>query len=130
MKWLTEEEIKEAAKKSKRAAIKMSIRHWEQLHSVTLREFFEAEKKDLASIGGDYCSLCRRYNWKPSILKSPRPCPLINTICGEEERCSWAWRDVSAIVNYADGLEYITGIEEMAWRYATLMMLQELRKLL
>ena len=64
MKWLTQKQVKEAAKKSRKAAIECSRLHWEQLATCTKGELL-AKTRQLSEyhdlIGCDYCSLCIRY---------------------------------------------------------------------
>lgn len=77
MKWLTQKEVKEAGKKSKKAAIRCSIEHWQQIVDATWEEL---EKK--IQLGGGvassslvhvpYCALCQRYYKRGTC----RLCPL------------------------------------------------------
>lgn len=58
MKWLTIKEAKAAGKKSKRAAIACSKKHWYQNWQAK-----EAEMKLLSNaVGGHLCALCHRYS--------------------------------------------------------------------
>lgn len=63
MKWLTQKYIKTQAKKSERAAIKVSWEHWEQLATATEKELRKAlwGSRPKVTIGRNYCSLCQRY---------------------------------------------------------------------
>lgn len=58
MKWLTQKEIKAAAKKSEKAAIACSVLHWEQILTATKRDFHEPSAGTVYSID---CALCIRH---------------------------------------------------------------------
>ena len=58
MKWLTQKYIRKQAKKSKRAAIKVSVEHWRQLAEATEEELVKAVEKGQVSIGPEFCGLC------------------------------------------------------------------------
>lgn len=63
MKWLTQKEVKAAAKKSKKAAIACSVLHWEQILTATKEElcdFYDNRSDDL--VRSPYCALCCRFN--------------------------------------------------------------------
>ena len=62
MRWLTQKEIKVAAKKSKRAAKKCSQEHWRQLSTATEDELKKGLKKKRVSTRNKHCALCIRYD--------------------------------------------------------------------
>ncbi len=66
MRWLTQAEVKIAAKKSKRAAIACSKKHWKQNATATQKE--TAGKGGLTDEG--LCALCQRYG-EPSCEGCP-----------------------------------------------------------
>jgi len=61
MKWLTGEEVRAAAKKSKRAAIACAKKHWWQNHTATEKEM-RVFAKTHRPAGYRLCALCWRYN--------------------------------------------------------------------
>lgn len=61
MDWLTQEEIKAAAKKSEKAAIACSVKHWEQILAATK---WELQRADHAIMYGKNCALCIRHKDK------------------------------------------------------------------
>ena len=67
MRWLTQAEVKIAAKKSKRAAIACSKKHWKQNATATQKET-EAGKGGLTD--DRLCALCQRYG-EPSCEGCP-----------------------------------------------------------
>ena len=62
MKWITEKQIKAAAKKSHKAAIEMSKKHWMQVVTATKRELIDGYNKGLVDLWGTHCALCQRYS--------------------------------------------------------------------
>jgi len=61
MNWLTQNEIKAAAKKSLKAAKACSLQHWQQLRQATPKELFAALNHDDVEITVEFCALCQRY---------------------------------------------------------------------
>lgn len=64
MKWLSQKQIKEAAKKSPKAAHDCVIEHWTQLATCTFREFIaivKAEHQIRNIIGSSACAYCLKY---------------------------------------------------------------------
>jgi len=57
MKWLTREQVKQAAEESPEAALDCSILHYEQMQQATIREIEAKESR----FGGSHCALCQRY---------------------------------------------------------------------
>ncbi len=64
MKWLTKEEIREAAEKSHLAACECSLEHWMQIKAAGAGELREAMNEDLVGVCCSYCALCVRYRGK------------------------------------------------------------------
>ena len=60
MKWLTKKQINAAAKKSLRAAWRMSIEHWIQMCSVDEEEYDKASVHGRVSMSDVHCALCVR----------------------------------------------------------------------
>ena len=60
MEWLTEKEVAAAAKKSKRAAIACSKKHWKQNYTATEEEIDEY-CDNYRIVNADSCALCVRY---------------------------------------------------------------------
>jgi len=94
MKWLTCEQVRQAAKESLEAAITCSILHYEQIQQATIEEI--EEKVSMFSCA--YCALCRRYYkaYKVERLRC-RDCPLEKAGYRCEKanspwrRVKWAW---------------------------------------
>lgn len=62
IKWLTLKQIKAAAKRSKKAAFKCSLLHWEQLASATPGQLKAAlAMPRRTGIFANQCAMCRRY---------------------------------------------------------------------
>ena len=63
VKWLTQKQVKEAAKKSRKAAIECSRLHWEQLATATDEESGNKRDSLMMSVldGHEYCALCKRF---------------------------------------------------------------------
>jgi len=61
MEWLTRKEIREAAKKSEEAAVKCSIKHWEQIRDATRAELTQGYDNDRVISNHEFCALCKRY---------------------------------------------------------------------
>ncbi len=77
MKWLTQKQIKEAAKKSPKAAKDCVIEHWTQLATCTFKEFVWAVKQGKASIWGGFCAFCIRARNEDDVLFcSTKKCPV------------------------------------------------------
>ena len=63
MKWLTQKEVKVAAKKSNKAAIACSVMHYEQILAAKKWEIQRNHKRNhLWLTGPDLCALCERCN--------------------------------------------------------------------
>lgn len=60
MKWLTRSQVKKEARKSAKAALNCSIKHWEQICSATKAECKEADEQGIL-FGCFICGLCVRY---------------------------------------------------------------------
>lgn len=81
MKWLSQKEIKERAKKSKREAIKVSWEHWEQLAICTENQLRSGIKQGRVSKYAKHCGLCRRYILPTGTCKK---CPIGPVLCCAE----------------------------------------------
>jgi len=73
MRWITKEEVKEAAQAGRREAVLCSIRHWVQCKVATPAQLRYAKKKYGGIDGCDiirsgHCALCTRYklDWQHS----------------------------------------------------------------
>ena len=78
MKWLTLTEIGHRAR-SKKGALKVSYKHWNQLYQATAKELRKAYEKKV-DVNWDYCGLCRYY--RISGGTNCRFCPLISCRAG------------------------------------------------
>ena len=73
MEWLTEAEIRAAAERGKKPAIRISSKHWWQMATATEEEFSDGLDNDKTGVGERYCALCQRYGkCKKCILKNPQ----------------------------------------------------------
>ena len=61
MKWITRKEVKQAAKKSRQTAIKMSIKHWQQLEGASFYELRNKQRSTPNILTENYCALCQRF---------------------------------------------------------------------
>ncbi len=61
MKWLTQKQVKEAAKKSPKAAHDCVIEHWTQLATCTFDELKKVIKSKSNIINSCYCAFCSKY---------------------------------------------------------------------
>jgi len=86
MKWITKNQVKAAAKKSHKAAVAMTKKHWHQLFTATKQEIIDAYRKGLVACDDDYCALCKRYHKN----KSCNECPLKDSF---PRSCCKEWRD-------------------------------------
>lgn len=82
MEWLTKEEIKKAAEKSTQDAIRMSIRHWEQIRDCTPKELRDAWGYKMIDSSSDFCALCYRFG---DSLHCDKECPLMKEAMEENE---------------------------------------------
>lgn len=122
MKFITQAYVKAEAKKSKKAAIKCSILHHEQLLAASYEELRKKHisLKTRGLIGGKYCALCQRF-----LLC--RQCPLAKAgnICGV---VGSLWEEVRFQYNMmykTDKREYYT-----AFRAAERKLIAALKELL
>ena len=90
MKWVTKKEVKAAAKRGRRAALKCTQKHWWQLKTATEDQLRAGRRSHRASIQSDRCALCVRYLRRPKTT-----CPLASA-----SRCKGVchprWVDASA----------------------------------
>ena len=70
IKWITRKAVREAAKKSLRAAWRMSIEHWSQVCEAPQEEFMDALNAGKVNINACFCSLCQRVT-----LEGHKKCP-------------------------------------------------------
>lgn len=70
LKQVTLKEVREAAAKSKRAAIRCEIKNWQYLHSKSLAELGSRRESYMLN---RFCALCQRYR---GCYRKRRPCPL------------------------------------------------------
>jgi hypothetical protein len=74
MKWITEQEVKEAARQGLVPALRWSYRHWCQICDASEEEYNRARDCGDVSVSDRFCALCKRY------LKcgegTKEPCPL------------------------------------------------------
>ena len=61
MRWVTEKQVRAAAKKSFEAAKAMSIKHWKQLVTAKAEELRGARKTNKADVDGYFCAFCGRF---------------------------------------------------------------------
>jgi len=80
MKRLTQNQVREAAKKSKRVALDMSIYKYRYLMQLTQEQLMKLPSNFIKS---DYCALCGRYAGKVCPLKGDR-CPKFGATCTSE----------------------------------------------
>lgn len=112
MKWLTQKEVRTAAKKSERAAIACSKKHWRQL--ATAKESETRKKANSLSYNSpiceEYCALCVRFqNPQLSFKQNCRQCPLRKekyslTCCKEYQAASTAfiaWNNRCPLADFA-----------------------------
>lgn len=90
MKWLTKTQVKNAAKKGERTAIKCSIRHWTQIRDATNEELAQADDNDKVSNGAEFCALCKRYYNLNTNGNACEYCPLYKNGfgCLTKDNCS------------------------------------------
>ena len=60
IEWLTIDEIKAAAKESDIAALRCSVKHWEQVYEASFEEYEKALDAGLVGHDEEYCALCMR----------------------------------------------------------------------
>lgn len=61
MKWMTIEEIERAGQRSKKSALKASIKHHKQMLAATEKELREGDRNNASGLYGWLCALCERY---------------------------------------------------------------------
>lgn len=91
MNWLTEKQVKAAAKKSHNAAVRCSQEHWWQLSTATRKEIDEAPDDWEVLVCASYCALCQRY-----FLCKCKGCPLDPQDDGPRDCCQ-EWRDMDRV---------------------------------
>lgn len=88
-KWLTKQEVIEAARAGGKEALKCAVKHHEQVHKANkeqLEAFYDDARRDRL-MHGSYCSLCRRYCKE----NTKKKCPLKNAICEPLDNCIHEW---------------------------------------
>jgi len=102
IRWITEAQVKAAAKKSDRAALAMSLRHWKQLAAAGKKQLSDALAAKLTELWPEWCSLCVR--GRSQGVCRCRGCPLSNAGgCGPDSIfgnaadavCEWEERPTS-----------------------------------
>jgi len=109
MRWLLKKTIEKAAKKSDKAALDCTIKHWEQLASVSYEAYLRAVDRKDVSFYCRYCALCLRH------YDHGTPCPLKKRRCMEGNACVKNWVNV----------DLATGT---TWTAATAAMLAALKR--
>lgn len=96
MNWLTTDQIKKAAKKSRKAALECSREHWRQLSEATAEELRTGVSRGLVSLTDAHCAMCIRH-WKCGWCGT---CPLYEAGHGCNGNES-LWRTAEEALRYA-----------------------------
>jgi hypothetical protein len=75
MKWLTKKSVVTAARRSHKAAVECSLKHWNQLYRATQDEIVDALSSESDLLFAPFCALCTRYLDKNSGVCN-KQCPL------------------------------------------------------
>ncbi len=100
MRWITQAQVKAAARKSDKASISMSMKHWFQLTTATKKEIIDGYNDDKVDIWGEHCALCGRYS---DGYENCGKCPLTDE--GRSDCCE-EWRNAVELWNPEDGYRW------------------------
>ena len=114
MNWLTQKQVKDEAKKGRKAALFCCWLHWHQCTTATNKEIIERRIRIEGMICFNYCAMCRKYfDW-------PNDCPKCVLQCHE------MWRVAERILS---NLQYYTTSDNYhKWRKASRAILAKIER--
>ena len=90
MEWITEEQVKEAAKQGVIPALRCSLEHHQQGRDAPLFELIKAFRNNEFIADGCYCACCCRTDMSSGTVVPCRDCPLWNDTDGNH-CCNGLW---------------------------------------